>query len=100
MTPSRWYCTSCAGARTRACSTAGTGTARTWLDLGRSVFTALGRPADIRFTEMPPGLRDRYQYFTQAQTGNLRAAKFEAPFCSLEQGVAKYVRELQAEVDR
>lgn len=71
----------------------GTGTCRTWLDLARAVFSAMGKPANIEFIEMPETLRDKYQYHTEAETGKLRAAGYTTPFTSLEEGVAEYVRD-------
>jgi ADP-L-glycero-D-manno-heptose 6-epimerase len=70
----------------------GTGRARTWLDLVRAVFAAIDAPADIRFVDMPEILRARYQYFTQANVGKLRAAGFQDAFRELEDGVGDYVR--------
>ncbi len=69
----------------------GTGLARTWIDLARSLFSAMGRAPDIRFVDMPNRLRGRYQYFTQAETAKLRTAGFRAPFTTLEAGVKDYV---------
>lgn len=70
----------------------GTGEARSWLDLGRALFAALDRPEVIEFIAMPEQIRPKYQYFTQASMGRLRAAGYDAPFTSLEAGVADYVR--------
>lgn len=70
----------------------GTGTARTWLDLARALFAAMERAPDIRFVPMPEALRGKYQYFTQADTGKLRAAGYTLPFTPLEAGVRDYVR--------
>ncbi len=70
----------------------GTGQARSWLDLGRSLFAALDLPEAIEFIDMPEQLRGKYQYYTQAEVGRLRAAGYDAPFTSLEEGVADYVR--------
>ncbi|MDQ7911200.1 ADP-glyceromanno-heptose 6-epimerase [Phytohabitans sp. ZYX-F-186] len=70
----------------------GTGTARTWLDLGRAVFAAMGREPDIRFVDMPDALRANYQYLTQADPAKLRAAGYKADFLTLEEGVDRYVR--------
>lgn len=70
----------------------GTGTARTWLDLGTAVFSSLGLAPAIEFVDMPLPLRDKYQYFTQADTGKLRAAGYARKFATLEDGVDKYVR--------
>lgn len=69
----------------------GTGRARTWMDLGRAVFAAMGRPPDIRLVEMPLGLRPNYQYHTQADTAKLRAAGCTEPFVELEEAVRDYV---------
>ncbi len=68
----------------------GTGHARSWLDLGRAVFRAMGRPEDIAFIEMPEELRAHYQYFTEADMAKTRAAGFTRPFASLEDAVADY----------
>jgi len=70
----------------------GTGQARSWLDLGRSLFAALDLLEAIEFIDMPEQLRGKYQYYTQAEMGRLRAAGYDAPFTSLEEGVADYVR--------
>ena len=70
----------------------GTGASRTWLDLARAVFAALGREPRIRFIDLPAHLQAKYQYFTEADAAKLRSAGFTAPFTSLESGVADYVR--------
>lgn len=74
---------------------AGTGEARSFDDLARAVFIAMGREPDIRYIPMPEDLRGRYQYFTQATTPKLRRAGFSQPFHTLEQGVAAYVTWLE-----
>jgi ADP-L-glycero-D-manno-heptose 6-epimerase len=70
----------------------GSGRARTWLDLARAVFVALNRKPKIEFIEMPEAIRDKYQYFTQANLVRLRAAGYTAPVTSLEDAVSDYVR--------
>ena len=70
----------------------GSGAARTWLDLARSVFTALNRKPNIQFIEMPDAIRNKYQYFTEANLSRLRAASYTAPVTKLEAAVADYVR--------
>jgi len=77
----------------------GTGQARTWIDLAKAVFSALERPPEIDFVEMPEHLRDRYQYRTQASIEKLRAAGYAASFCSLEEGVGDYVRNYLMKAD-
>jgi len=71
----------------------GSGAARTWLDLAQALFAACQRPARIEFIDMPPELMEKYQYFTEARIGRLRAAGYQRPFRSLEAGVAEYVRD-------
>ena len=70
----------------------GSGVARTWLDLANAVFAALGRKPKIEFIEMPETLREKYQYFTQADISRLRAAGYKEKITSLENAVADYVR--------
>ena len=70
----------------------GSGKARTWLDLARAVFVALKRKPKIEFIEMPEAIRDKYQYFTQANLVRLRAAGYTAPVTSLEDAVTDDVR--------
>jgi ADP-L-glycero-D-manno-heptose 6-epimerase len=72
----------------------GTGTARSFLDLVGTVCAALGCAPNIRFIDTPAEFRDRYQYFTQADITKLRAAGFDRPFYSLEDGVREYVRSM------
>lgn len=71
----------------------GTGVARSFLDLATAVFTSLGKEPSIEFVDTPIEIRDRYQYFTQANMDRLRAAGYNAPFASLEEGVEATVRD-------
>lgn len=70
----------------------GTGSARSFADLARAVFSALGQEERIEFIEMPEAIRDRYQYFTQARMDRLREAGYPEQFTSLEEGVRRYVK--------
>lgn len=70
----------------------GTGKARSWNDLAQAVFAAMGLEPNIEFIEMPPALRSKYQYFTQAEMGKLRAAGYTRAFTSLEDGIREYVQ--------
>ncbi|HEX5398922.1 MAG TPA: ADP-glyceromanno-heptose 6-epimerase, partial [Verrucomicrobiae bacterium] len=70
----------------------GSGGARTWIDLANSVFAALRREPEIQFIEMPETIREKYQYFTQADISKLRAAGYKEQITSLEDAVADYVR--------
>ncbi len=70
----------------------GSGQARTWVDLSNAVFNALKKKPVIKFIEMPETIRDKYQYFTQANLLRLRGAGYQAPVTSLENAVFDYVR--------
>ncbi len=69
----------------------GTGKARSFRDMMTAMFTALGRPPNIEYIEMPPAIRDSYQYFTQASADRLRRAGYNAGFTPLETAVEQYV---------
>lgn len=71
----------------------GTGIARSWNDLAKAVFDALGKPVKIEYIDMPDSLRDKYQYFTQADMRKLRAAGYTAPTIPMEQAVKEYVQQ-------
>lgn len=77
----------------------GTGSARSFAELAAALFDALGRPADIKYVDTPEAIREKYQYFTEARMMRLRAARFDAPFTSLEEGVTRYVAEYLATND-
>ena len=69
----------------------GSGQARSFLDLTKAVYAALGLPERIEFVPMPEDLRGKYQYFTEAPMAKLRQAGYPYPPTPLEQGVADYV---------
>jgi ADP-L-glycero-D-manno-heptose 6-epimerase len=73
----------------------GTGAARSFLDLVNAVGAAVGRVPDVDFVETPAELRDKYQYYTQAEIAKLRVAGFGQPFHSLEDGIRDYVQSLR-----
>ncbi|HEY0257477.1 MAG TPA: ADP-glyceromanno-heptose 6-epimerase [Candidatus Methylacidiphilales bacterium] len=70
----------------------GASQARTWIDLAKALFAAMELKPDIRFIDLPEILRGKYQYFTQAESANLRQAGYTAPFASIEDGVRDYVK--------
>ncbi len=69
----------------------GSGQARTWNDLARALFAALGRAPHIEYIDMPESIRDKYQYFTQADVRKLLATGYDRPITSLEDAVRDYV---------
>lgn len=70
----------------------GTGTARSFYDLAKATWNAVGNEPKIGFKEMPETLRDKYQYYTQADLTRLRKAGFTKQMTTLEEGVRKYVQ--------
>ena len=69
----------------------GTGKARSFYDLAANTFIAQGLEPKIEFVEMPEDIREKYQYFTEANMAKLRAAGYTKPFSTLEEGVKDYV---------
>ena len=70
----------------------GTGQARSWNDLVKSVFAALDKKPNIEYIEMPESLRDQYQYFTEADMTNLSKAGYDKETTSLEDAIKDYVQ--------
>jgi ADP-L-glycero-D-manno-heptose 6-epimerase len=70
----------------------GSGVARTWNDLARSVFSALQLEVNIEYVPMPEHLLAQYQNFTQADMRRLRTLIPDLAFTSLEDGIADYVQ--------
>lgn len=69
----------------------GTGKARSFVDLALATFAASGKEATIEFIDTPADIRDKYQYFTEANMAKLRQAGYKKEFTSLEEGVKDYV---------
>ncbi|NVJ47476.1 MAG: ADP-glyceromanno-heptose 6-epimerase [Cytophagia bacterium] len=70
----------------------GSGKARTFLDLVRATFKAMGVEENISFIDTPEDIRDKYQYFTEARMTKLKEIGFSQEFTSLEDGVSDYVK--------
>lgn len=70
----------------------GSGKARTFLDLASLTFTALGLEPSISFIDTPIDIRDKYQYFTEANMSKLRSIGYPHAFYSLEEGISDYVK--------
>lgn len=69
----------------------GSGSAHSWNELANAIFAAMDRPAKIEYIEMPESLREKYQYFTEADTAKLRSVGYTDPATSLEEAVKDYV---------
>jgi ADP-L-glycero-D-manno-heptose 6-epimerase len=78
----------------------GTGQARSFRELVVAMFRALGRAPEIDYIEMPLAIRDRYQYFTQANVEKLRRAGYNGGFTTLEDAVSRYVGQYLDRPDR
>lgn len=70
----------------------GSGKARTFLDLVNNTFKAMNLTPKISFIPTPEDIRDKYQYFTEADMSKLKAIGYNQPFTSLEDGVEDYVK--------
>jgi ADP-L-glycero-D-manno-heptose 6-epimerase len=77
----------------------GSGTARTFEDMAKAVFQAAGKAPKIDYTPMPPAIRDKYQYFTEAEMGRLKAAGYPKPMTPLEEGIEDYVSRYLSQPD-
>jgi len=71
----------------------GSGQATDWNTLIGAIFAALDRPPRIEYIAMPPALRGKYQYFTQAEMGKLRRAGCDVPITPVADAVREYVVE-------
>ena len=70
----------------------GSGKARTFLDLTKNTFSAMGKEENISFIDTPEDIRDKYQYFTEADMSKLIDSGYDKPFHTLEEGVKDYVQ--------
>lgn len=71
---------------------AGTGKARTFNDLANAIFAALHKEPQIVYIPTPEDIRDKYQYYTQAEMRKTINAGYKQPFYELEDAVADYVQ--------
>jgi len=70
----------------------GSGKARTFNDLVLATFAAMNKKAEIEYIDIPEDIREKYQYFTEADMSKIRAAGYTEPLYSLEQGIGNYVK--------
>jgi ADP-L-glycero-D-manno-heptose 6-epimerase len=74
----------------------GTGKAQSWLKMMKALFAALKLEPEIEFIPMPDALKNKYQYYTQADLTKLRAAGYTKPLMTLEEGITDYVGYLES----
>ncbi|WP_420477644.1 ADP-glyceromanno-heptose 6-epimerase [Brevundimonas sp. FT23028] len=72
---------------------AGSGQARSFLDLASATFAAAGKAPQVEYVDTPLSIRDKYQYFTEARMERLRAAGYPGQSTPLEEGVRRYVQD-------
>ncbi|MBL4658328.1 MAG: ADP-glyceromanno-heptose 6-epimerase [Flavobacteriales bacterium] len=70
----------------------GTGKARSFLDLADNTFRAMDKNVNISFIDTPEDIREKYQYFTEANIAKLRSIGYKEEFHALEEGIGDYVR--------
>jgi len=70
----------------------GAGKARTWNDLVKSLFNAVGKPVNIEYIDLPQHLAEKYQYFTEANLYKIKLTGYNQATTSLEDGVTDYVK--------
>jgi ADP-L-glycero-D-manno-heptose 6-epimerase len=70
----------------------GTGNAQTWIELVTALFNAMNKEVNIEFVDMPEDIREKYQYFTQADLTKIRDAGYNRPIMNVQNGVKDYVK--------
>lgn len=75
----------------------GSGKARTFLDLAKNTFKAMEKEERISFIDTPADIRDKYQYFTEADMSKLVQQGYDKPFYTLEEGIEDYVKNYLSE---
>lgn len=70
----------------------GTGKARSFLDLVNATFLSMETPPAIEFIDIPEDIREKYQYFTEANMDKLRSIGYNTPFTSIEEAIYDYVK--------
>ncbi len=78
----------------------GSGKARSFEDLAAAAFAAVGKPPLVHYIDMPEQIRDKYQYFTEADISHLRSAGYTEPMYTLEEGVKDYIDSFLAKDDQ
>jgi len=78
----------------------GTGSARSFLDIAHALLSRLNKSVDIEFIDMPDGLRERYQYFTEADMTKIKSVGMSFEFTTLEKGIEDYLESYLLKEDR
>lgn len=78
----------------------GSGTPRTFNDVANIISSVLKKEGTIEYVEMPEGLKEQYQYHTQANISKLRSVGYNLPMTSLEDGISFYIKDYLNTYDR
>lgn len=70
----------------------GQGKARTFNDLVQNTFKSMNLDGNIEYIDTPEDIRDKYQYFTEANIEKLRSTGYKKQFHTLEEGIEDYVK--------
>jgi len=70
----------------------GTGKATTFLQLAEAIFSSMNVETKIKFIDTPLDIREKYQYFTEADMTKLKEAGYTKNFYSIEEGVSGYLK--------
>ena len=71
----------------------GTGKARTFKDLTKIAFSAMNVKTNISYINTPIDIRDKYQYFTEADMSKLKSVGYKETFTNLEDGIKDYIQD-------
>lgn len=75
---------------------AGRGIAQTWNELAHALFQAMNIQPNIKYIEMPEELKEKYQYYTCADTKKLMKTNYKGGFTNLEDACREYVKLLNS----
>jgi len=70
----------------------GTGKAESFNTLAEAIFESLEIEANLSYIDTPEDIRDKYQYFTEANIDKLRSIGYDKDFKKLKEGIADYVK--------
>lgn len=76
----------------------GSGKSRTWNELAKAIFLALGCEENIKYMDMPDSLRGKYQYYTEAKVERIEKILPRWSEYSMEEGVRETIEYLEKTV--
>ncbi len=70
----------------------GTGEARSFNSLATAIFKSLGLESKVEYVDTPEDIREKYQYFTEADIKKIKSIGYPMDFTTLEAGVDDYIK--------